>query len=540
MKARRMPRVEGNFIRNWRYNRVPLLQIRWCQLRSICADLLLQRLGPGGIDALGKPLNRGLYDCIRGAILEGDLAPDTRLPPSRDLAAEMKLSRNTVMFAYEQLLAEGYVRARIGSGTFVASTAPEAYLNVARSTPRQAPAAAMPGLSPRGARLLAEASASSTQWGAFMPGVPDVTRFPHRRFAQISARLWRQPRPDWLSYGAGGGLPALCEAVAAHLRVARSVRCESDQILITEGIHQAIDLVVRLLGSPGDRAWVEEPGYWGIRSVLQMNGIGMMARPVDAEGLTLPIQRERRGGGSRARQDAGPPRFIFVTPSHQYPLGVVMSLARRRALLEFARQHGSWIVEDDYDSEFRFSGQPIPSLQGMEQDAPVIYIGTFSKTLYPGLRMGYVVVPRTLAGAFQRGHGELYRAGHLMTQAAVAELMQSGEYAAHIRRMRLLYAKRRSILARLIERYLGADALHEYGSNAGLHLVLRLPDSSDDAAIAEAARQRGIIVRPVSRYFLGKPAQRGLLLGYACVPEENIGPAFEVLLACVLEARRRS
>ncbi len=481
-------------------------------------------MGPEGLSAFGKPLNRGLYECIRGAILDGSLAPATRLPPQRDLAAELSLSRNTVMFAYEQLLAEGYLRARTGSGTFVADTAPESYLNAKAATVATAHSQAMPGLSTRGQRLLANASASPTQWGAFMPGVPDLRRFPHRRYAQISARLWRNPQPEWLSYSHGGGLPQLREAVAAHLRVARSVRCDAGQVLITEGIHQAIDLVVRLLGSPGDQAWVEEPGYWGIRGVLHMSEISMVPRAVDDEGLTLP---------DTDAADTSAPRFIFVTPSHQYPMGAVMSLRRRRALLEYARQRGSWIVEDDYDSEFRFSGQPIPSLQGMEPDAPVIYIGTFSKTLYPGLRMGYLVLPRELAAPFQTAHADLYRAGHLMTQATVAEFMQAGDYAAHIRRMRPLYARRRAVLANLIERYLGPEALNPQGSNAGLHLVLRLPDDADDVAIAETARVRGVVVRPLSRYYTGSEVQKGLLLGYACVPEEHIGPAFDVLLGCL-------
>lgn len=494
-------------------------------MKSICGDLLLQRLGPDGLAAFGKPLNRGLYACIRGAILDGSLPPATRLPPQRDLAAELGLSRNTVMYAYEQLLAEGYLRARTGSGTFVADTAPESYLNATAAMVADAGPREMPGLSARGRRLIDNASASPTQWGAFMPGVPDLRRFPHRRYAQISARLWRNPQPEWLSYSHGGGLPALREAVANHLRVARSVRCDAGQVLITEGIHQAIDLVVRLLGSPGDQAWVEEPGYWGIRSVLQVCDIGMVPMPVDDDGLTLP--------DTDTTADAPAPRFVFVTPSHQYPMGAVMSLKRRRALLEFARQHGSWIVEDDYDSEFRFSGQPIPSLQGMEPDAPVIYIGTFSKTLYPGLRMGYLVLPRALAASFQTAHADLYRAGHLMTQATVAEFMQAGDYAAHIRRMRPLYARRRAMLADLIERYLGPAALNRQGSNAGLHLVLRLPDDADDVAIAATARDRGIIVRPLSRYYLGQTVQKGLLLGYACVPEEHIGPAFDVLLGCL-------
>jgi GntR family transcriptional regulator/MocR family aminotransferase len=492
-------------------------------LRSISSDVLLQHMGTGGVAALGKPLNRGLYECIRGAILDGSLAPLTRLPPSRDLATELQLSRNTVMYAYEQLLADGYVYARVGSGTFVASTAPEAYLNATRASGAAAGRATTSGLSARGERLVRNAAASPVQWGAFMPGVPDVTRFPYRRYAQISARIWSQPAPALLSYSYNGGLPALREMVAAHLQLARSMHCTPQQVLITDGTHQAIDLVVRLLGSPGDVAWVEEPSYWGVRSILKISDIAMHPIPVDAEGMSVPPVT----AGTPA------PRFVFVSPSHQYPLGAVMSLARRRALLELARQNNAWIVEDDYDSEFRYSGHPIPALQGLEPDAPVIYIGTFSKTLFPGLRMGYLVLPPALAGLFQVGHAELYRGGHLLTQAAIAEFMRGGEYAAHIRRMRLLYGKRRAVLAGLIARYLGPHSLHEHGSNAGLHLVLRLPDDADDQAIAVACEARGILARPLSRYFIGPQVQQGLLLGYACVPEEEIGPAFAILLECI-------
>lgn len=494
-------------------------------MQSVVADLLLQRMGPRGVEGLERPLNRALYQCLRGAILAGDLQPAARLPASRDLARELGVSRNTVTFAYDQLFAEGYVRTRVGSGTFVAQIAPDQLLHAGQARSQAGDAPAMPGLSARGAQLVANASASPEQWGAFMPGVPDVTRFPYRRYAQITAQLWRNPAPELLTYAYGGGLPMLREALAAHLRLSRSVRCDAQHILITEGIHQAIDLVVRLLGSPGDVAWVEEPSYWGIRSVLQMSDLDMRPLPVDEEGLILP------------EESPGPqPRFVFVTPSHQYPLGAVMSLARRRALLELARGAGAWIVEDDYDSEFRFSGQPIPCLQGMEPHHNVIYIGTFSKTLFPGLRMGYVVLPPALAERFQIAHAELYREGHLLTQAAIATLMQTGEYASHIRRMRLLYGKRRAILAELIVRTLGAESLDQGASKAGLHLVLRLPDDIDDRAVAQAAQQRGILVRPLSRYYLGSKVTRGLLLGYACVPEAEIAPAFAILLDCLRAA----
>jgi GntR family transcriptional regulator/MocR family aminotransferase len=236
---------------------------------------------------------------------------------------------------------------------------------------------------------------------------------------------------------------------------------------------------------------------------------------------------------------ATPPRFIFVTPSHQYPLGPVMSLARRRQLLAVARQSGSWIIEDDYDSEFRFSGRPIASLLGLEPDAPVIYMGTFSKTLYPGLRVGYLVLPKALTAAFQAAHAELYREGHLMTHAALATFISEGHYAAHIRRMRMLYGRRRAMLVNLIERRLGPDWLHRDASMAGLHLVLTLPPDMDDLRVVDVARGKGVLTRALSRYYVNEEGRRpGLLLGYACVPENEIARKFEVLLESLAEVAR--
>lgn len=477
-----------------------------------------------------QPINRALYDCLRQAILDGSLPASSRLPPSRDLASELKVSRNTVMHAYEQLLVEGYLRTLTGSGTFVADVVPDNVLwSRTRTSSRQNAAndarsrAASPiQLSKRGHDLVKNASASTTQWGAFVPGVPDVTEFPHRKFDQISARLWRNPPAELLSYSSGGGHPELRRALATHLRQARSVNCDPDQILITEGVHQAVDLIARLLGDPNDKVWVEEPGYWGIRSVLTINGMQVEAVPVDAEGLAPEVRHHEH-----------PPKLIFVTPSHQYPLGAVMSLRRRLALLEYASKRSSWIVEDDYDSEFRFSGHPIPSLQGLVPDAPVIYIGTFSKTLYPGLRIAYMVLPKGLAPAFCTARLELYREGHLMTQATLAEFIDAGHYSAHIRRMRLIYSSRRAALITLVQKWLGPGWLHPNDSNAGLHLVLSLPNWMNDVQVARAALERGVVVRPLSRYYAGGSAESGLLLGFACLTEKQMLEPFAILADCL-------
>lgn len=496
-------------------------------MQTIAGDLLLQRWVAQRDRELRRPANRALYECLRQAILDGSLPPRSRLPASRDLAPVLGVSRNTVKHAYEQLLAEGYLRALTGSGTFVADVLPEQvfWAPADESQPAQPSAGTEARLSQRGRSVVAGALALPVQWGAFVPGVPDVTEFPHRKFERIAARGRHSPPPELLSYASGGGHPELRAALADYLRQARSVRCAPEQILITEGVHQGVDLAARLLADPGDRVWLEEPGYWGVRSVLAMNGLRLQGIPVDEEGLALP-----------AAAQATPPRLIFATPSHQYPLGSLMSLRRRLRLLEYARLHRCWIIEDDYDSEFRFSGHPIPSLQGLTPDAPVIYIGTFSKTMYPGLRVAYMVLPASLAPAFAAAHAELYREGHLLTQAALASFIQEGHYAAHVRRMRLIYAERRATLIALIERQLGPGWIHPYDSNAGLHLTLSLPETVDDVRLARAARARGVIVQPLSRYYAQAPSARGLLLGFACVAPQAMHQPLEILVGCIREA----
>ncbi|EKK7714230.1 PLP-dependent aminotransferase family protein [Cronobacter dublinensis] len=489
-------------------------------MHSLVSDLLLLRLG----EQRDERLHKRLYNALRLSILDGSLPAQSRLPASRDLAQQLGLSRNTVLTVYEQLLAEGYVTSRAGSGTFVAGMLPDSLLSAPLVAQGEHDRVSPAGFSSRGKTLLDQVSASPKQWGAFIPGVPDVHAFPHQLFSKIQARLSRRPTPQRLTYSCQGGTPELQRALVDYLRVSRSVHCAADQVLITEGIHQAIDLVARMLCDRGDVAWVEEPSYWGIRHVLQMNEVSIEPVTVDRAGMVPPARWE------------APPRLIFVTPSHQYPLGAVMSLERRQRLLTLARQTGSWIVEDDYDSEFRFSGQPIPALQGLVADPPVIYIGTFSKTLYPGLRIGYVVLPRALAQAMKTAHAELYRGGHSIIQAALAEFIEAGHYSAHIRRMRLLYGRRRACLTALITRYLGPQALSDFSDNAGLHLVLNLPDDADDVAIARLANARDILVRPLSRYYLTENRRRGLLMGFACVAEEKMEGAFKALLACIGEA----
>lgn len=491
-------------------------------MRSLLGDYLLQQLQ----QITNGTLHTRVFQCLRDAIIEEIFPPKVRLPSSRDLARELNVSRNTILNAYEQLRSQGYVQSLTGRGTWVCEILPEKYLNVPHleqnnEIPNNIN---LKALSHRGTDLLENAASSPYQWGAFVPGTPDVTQFPHIEFSKIQLRLSKQPDISHLIYTNDCGCIELKQALAEYLRVARSVHCDTDQIIITEGIHQAIDLISRALCDSKDDVWIEEPGYWGARNILKINGLNIHSINIDQDGIVLDSK-------------ASIPKLIFVTPSHQYPLGSHLSLSRRKQLLAFARLNKSWIIEDDYDSEFRFSGQPFPSLQGLEENTPVIYMGTFSKTIYPALRIGYMVIPKSLCPGLKTIAAELYRGGHQLTQRTLAEFIQNGHYAAHIRRMRILYGKRHTFLISLIKQHLGPNFLHEFSHNAGLHLVLKLPDYADDVAITQLALTRGVKVRPLSRYFSQKQSGsiQGLLLGFACVSEKEMLVAFSVLLQCLKE-----
>jgi GntR family transcriptional regulator / MocR family aminotransferase len=522
---------------------------------SVLSDWLAQRLERGS----GQPVYRQLHRLLQQAILSRELPAGTRVPSSRLLAAELGIARNTVTQVYEQLVLEGYVTSATGRGTFVADSSPDeivganepGFMGSDRLAPTQgaAVAAAAPAassavssafssslrapatasgthssreaaraLSTRGARLISGAGVSKRQGGAFMPGVPDVSRFPSRVWTRLHNKYWRSLRPDLLTYAPGGGLALLRHVLADYLRTSRSVRCSPEQIIITTGIHQSVDLAVRLLTDSGDVIWTEDPCYWGLRSVLHVSGLNSRPIAVDSEGIN-----------PSADDFAAPPKLILVTPSHQYPLGMVMSLARRRMLLEYARQHQCWIIEDDYDSEFRYGSRPLASLQGLDDAGQVIYVGSFGKTLFPGLRVGYLVAPEALAESFATASAELYREGQLLQQAVLAEFIAEGHFTSHIRKMRGLYGQRReALLHAAASRY--GDALPAMGGDAGLHVVMQLPEGCDDRAVAEAALARNIVVRPLSGYYAERSrAASGLLIGYACVPDEEIAPAFNLL-----------
>jgi GntR family transcriptional regulator/MocR family aminotransferase len=452
------------------------------------------------------PRQRLLYLRLREAILCGRLPADTRLPASRSLAATLGIARNTVLFAYEQLVAEGCLVAdRQGTRVAHLPTAPTASPRVLR-TP-DAPSA----LSVRASAALQREPARDAEALPFSPGVPDFGAFPFRAWRACLERAWRDAGWRQLGYAAHGGDPSLRAALAAHLRNVRGLAVDAAQILITSGTQAGLDLCARLLADHGDTVWVENPGYLAARVAFGLAGLQVHDVTVDGEGLAAGVDDWLHHR----------PRLIMVTPSHQYPTGRVMSLSRRLALLERARAAGAWIVEDDYDSEFRRAGPAPPALFGLQADAPVVYAGTFSKTLYPGLRLGYLVLPRAIAADLIHAAALATRAGQGIEQRALADFIGRGHYTTHIRRMRARYSARQAALRAALQQAFG-PGLALSGGEAGLHLVIWLPDELNDVAVAQRAAQMGLGVRALSAYARPPVTCNGLVLGYGNLDEATV------------------
>ncbi len=455
-----------------------------------------------------------VYLALRHAILDRKLPPGTKLPSTRILAEELGAGRNTVVRAYEQLLVEGYIEGRVGDGSYVS----EAVLNNQKmAAPKRFVGSRREGLSRRGSRIASNATSSVVQRGAFMPGVPDVDLFPFSIWRRLVAKYLHEDRSHLLHYAHTGYGP-LKAVLANYLRVTRMMPVEPKQVIIINGSHQAIDLCARLLADDGDRAWIEDPGYWGARNVLSAAGLQVTPIPLDEKGLAPTVE-----------DWSLPPRLIFVSPSSQYPTGTILSLDRRLQLLQNADAVGSWIIEDDYDNELRYHERPVASLFGLANKQRVIYLGTLSKVMFPGIRLAYMVVPEDLVDAFVIGNSELYRGGRLAEQAALAEFISEGYFTAHIKRMRGVYAERRDALQEAMASRLG-NAVVPSGGHAGLQLLYRFNQPVDDTMIAAESLAEGVISRPLSMYYLDQSQrQPGLNLGFAAVPVERIGPATDIL-----------
>jgi GntR family transcriptional regulator/MocR family aminotransferase len=450
------------------------------------------------------PLYRQLYHAYRDAITERRLRAGERLPSTRGLADELGISRLPVIDAFEQLLAEGYFEARVGVGTFVARALPG-------EMPAQRRAASAATGERGGKRVLARRPEAllgrgPEPWlagrGAFRLSQPAIEHFPFRVWSTLLARQARSPKASLLHYGDPLGYLPFREAVAAYLRAARAVRCEADQVMVVSGSQQALEIAARVLLDPGSSVWVEDPGYGGARDALTMAGARLVPVPVDEDGLDVAagIARSPRA------------RAVHVTPSHQYPLGATLSASRRMRLLDWARASGAWILEDDYDSEYRYQSQPVAALQGLDRDARVVYIGTLSKILFPGLRVGYLVIPRDLVARFAAVRDAMDIFPPTLPQAALADFLADGHFARHLRRTRQIYRERRGVLVEALRRELGGT-VEVLGDQAGMHLVAALPDGTHDRRLAERAAGAGLWAMPLSTCYLGDP-RPGLVLGY--------------------------
>jgi GntR family transcriptional regulator/MocR family aminotransferase len=463
------------------------------------------------------PLYKQLYERLRAAILAGQLEAGARLPSTRGLASELGISRNTTALAYELLLLEGYLESRVGDGTRVAHLHAQR-LSQTRETARERDAAhrmegnERPPLLARRNQLLVK-SFSQTSLGADQPdaetgifrvGQPDVSHFPYETWARLMAKHARQSLQGFSLYQPPQGYLPLREAIAAHVGITRGVHCSPEQIIITAGSQGALDLVARVLLDPGEPAWVENPGYVGAHGTLLAAGAQVIPVSVDQDGLIVEVGRQRSLHA----------RLAVVTPSHQFPTAVPMSLERRLALLEWSRDARAWIIEDDYDSEYRFSGRPLESLQGLDDAGRVIYIGSFSKVLFPSLRLGYLIVPPALLEGFITARSFIDVHPPLLEQMALAEFIAAGHYARHLRKMRLLYLERRDALVAALRQELG-NMLHVVTPEAGIHLVAWLPAEISAPAVTQLAVANGLHISPISQFSL-RPLQRdGLLFGFA-------------------------
>ncbi len=467
------------------------------------------------------PLYRQLYDRLRLAILTGQLATGTRLPATRTLAGQLGVSRNTVYIAYQQLLAEGYIDSKVGHGTSVARVTPETLLTLPSTSQVRRFAqddTSRSRVSQRGMHMARlpflprpQVPSEPGKAPAFRAGVPALDLFPYQLWAQMVTRRVRHSLQEVSDNQDPAGYHPLREAIAAHIGVTRGVRCAADQVIIVSGAQAALDLAARILLDPGDLAWIEEPGYPGARGAFEGLGAQLVPVPVNEDGLDV------RAGRTRCPQA----RVAYVTPSHQFPLGVTMSLTQRLALLEWASQANAWILEDDYDSEYRFSGRPLEALAGLDSTNHVMYLGTFSKVLFPALRLGYLVVPPDLTELFVAVRQFVDRHVPLLEQMALADFITEGHFTRHLRRMHTRYAERRAALIAAVASELG-ELLEVRAPEAGMHLVGWLPPHMDDATVAQQAAMYGVEVLPVSM-FSSEPIRRGgLVLGYAAVNEQEI------------------
>ena len=463
-------------------------------------DLTVDRNDP-------TPLHKQIYDRYRAAILRGGLRPGEQILSSREFAAELRVSRFPVLNAYAQLLAEGYLESRVGAGTFVSASLPEQQMSVP-DTPGRTPVA------PSGSRPVSRRSSlypvlthmpSLRGWGSFGAHQPALDQFPFSVWAGLVGRHSRNPRIGAIHHIDPRGAERFRSAICDYLRTARGVHCSTEQILIVSGSQQALDITARVLLDPGNAVWVEEPGYSLQRTVLSAASCRLIPVPVDNDGMDVAAGIKR----------APKARAAFVTPSHQYPLGSTMSASRRIQLLNWAHSAGAWVVEDDYDSEFRYESLPVSSMHGLDRNARVIYIGTFSKVMFPSLRLGYIVIPPDLVDRFVAVRHAMDIFPPYLHQEVMADFIIEGHFTRHIRKMRQIYKERRSILFDCLAREFPAHRRFEvHGVEAGMHLAMTLPQGLNDREISARAARSRLWLWPLSPSYMTNPVRHGFILGF--------------------------
>lgn len=481
------------------------------------------------------PLYRQVYLHIRRAILGGQLPAGARLPSTRVLAQELGVSRNTVAAAFDQLYAEGFIEGRVGSGSYVTDCICETLVEACCDNPKaQAPAEPEeggPGLSRRGTVMATSKIVEhhNRHAGYFRPGTPALDAFPHALWQRLSSKRLRLRETAIGNYGPVAGYEPLRRAVASYLATARGVVCSPEQVIITAGAQSALDLCARILSDAGDKVWIENPGYLGARGACRAAGLELVPVPVDDEGLDV-------AAGEALAPHA---RMAYITPSRQYPTGPVMSVARRLALLDWARRNDAWIIEDDYDSEYRYCGRPLTALQGLDGGRRVFYVGTFSKVLFPDLRLGYLVAPEHLVNDVVRARAVASGPLQAFTQAVVADFMEEGHFTAHIRRMRSLYAERQQAMLEAGRTHLG-DMLDLQPASGGLQLIARVKGDVPDTELVERAAAAGMAVTPLSQMYLGDEAEHGLILGFAALDARSMALRIKQLAQAIEPAFRRT
>jgi len=452
--------------------------------------------------ASNRSLHRQLYERLHAAIADGRLPPGTRLPSTRNLAAQLGVARGTVDAAYARLSGEGRLISRPHHGTTVAAgLVPSSAASAAQPPPTQS---------------------TEAGWAPLQLGLPALDLFPRKQWTRLHARQARRLSPPEMLYPDPMGLPALREAVVGYLAVSRGITCTVDEVIVTHGFQDALNLVVELVLARGDAVWTEDPGYGFAQLTLQARGMAITPVPVDAEGLQV----------DRGRMASPDARLAVVTPTHQFPTGVALSPARRRALLDWAAEAGAWVLEDDYDCEFHYSGRKPAALKAMDRTGRVFYAGSFSKTLLPSLRLGYLVLPPQLAPAARTAQQLRHRGAAVFEQMAVAEFMRQGHFARHLRRMMLAYKARRAALVAALEARFGAG-IEIVLQPGGLHVLARFPGQDDDVALAGRALTAGLKPAPLSGQALAHDVGRGLLTSFTNVPEDRAEAVADALFRAI-------